>query len=232
MFLWLQRTLLVVWLFRAIPCTAQDASGNAPPAEPVPIEKQRVLGVLPNNRTTDASVPFAPISAKRKMTIAYRDSFDYPVYPTAAVFALIYQAENQNPSFGQGVSGYAKRFASAYGDQLIGNMMTEGIVPALTREDPRYFRLGGGPAGHRLVYALTRIFVTRTDSNHRTFNVAEFGGNAIAVAISNAWYPDTRTAKENAEKLCIQVGTDALSNVLKEFGPDIMRRLKRKHTNH
>jgi hypothetical protein len=42
------------------------------------------------------------------------------------------------------MQGYAKRFATAYGDQMIGNMMTEGIVPALFHQDPRYFRLGEG----------------------------------------------------------------------------------------
>ena len=78
------------------------------------------------------------------MTIAGKDSFDWPVYPTAAAFATLYQLENQNPSFGQGMSGYAKRFAAAYGDQMIGNMMTEGIVPSLLHQDPRYFRLGEG----------------------------------------------------------------------------------------
>ncbi len=163
------------------------------------------------------------------MNIAFRDSFDLPVYPIAAAFAALYQIENQNPSFGQGMAGYGKRFAAAYGDQMIGNMMTEGIVPSLTREDPRYFRRGEGSTWSRTRYALTRIFVTRTDSNHNTFNFAEFGGNAFAVAVSNAWYPDTRTAADNGEKLAIQLATDAFSNVLKEFWPDVKRKLQRHH---
>src|ERR1017187_6067584 len=115
----------------------------------LPVEDKRIFGVLPNNRTTEASIPFARISAKRKLTIAYKDSFDWPVYPTAGLFAALYQMENQNPSFGQGMAGYAKRFGSAYGDQMIGNMMTEGFIPALTHEDPRFFRLGQGTKKHR-----------------------------------------------------------------------------------
>jgi hypothetical protein len=51
------------------------------------------------------------------------------------------------------------------------------------------------------------------------------------VAVSNAWYPDTRTASDNAQKLAIQCATDAFSNVLKEFWPDVKRRLRRKHEN-
>jgi hypothetical protein len=193
-----------------------------------PTEDKRIFGVLPNNRTTEASNPFAPITARRKMTIAFKDSFDLPVYPTAAAFAALYQLEDQNPSFGQGMRGYSKRFASAYGDQMIGNMMTEGIVPSLLHEDPRYFRMGEGSKWHRTGYALSQIAITRTDSGHHTFNVAEFGGNAIAVGLSNAWYPDTRTVSDNVQKLAIQLATDAFSNVLKEFWPDVKRRLHKK----
>jgi hypothetical protein len=126
------------------------------------------------------------------------------------------------------MSGYGKRYASAYGDQMIGNMMTEGIVPSLTHEDPRYFRVGDGTKKSRLVAALSQIFITRTDSGGRTFNISEWGGNAISVAVSNAWYPDTRSASDNLQKLLVQCATDAFSNVLKEFWPDVKRHFERK----
>ena len=203
------------------------ASSSAPNSN-TPLQDKRVFGVLPNNRTTEGSLPFAPITAKRKMTIAFKDSFDWPVYITSGLFASLYQLENQNPSFGQGMSGYAKRYASSYGDQMIGNMMTEGIVPSLLHQDPRYFRIGEGTKKSRLAGALKQIFVVRTDSGGRTFNFPEWGGNAAAVAVSNAWYPDTRTASDNAQKLLIQCATDAFSNVLKEFWPDVKRHFERK----
>jgi hypothetical protein len=207
------------------------AAGQAatPQAGTEPIDK-RIFGVLPNYRTADGSVPFAPITTKRKFYIASKDSFDYPVYLTSALFAGLYQLENQNPSFGQGVKGYAKRFASSYGDQAIGNLMTEAIFPSLLHEDPRYFRLGasGGTAWHRMGYAITRVFVIRTDKGKWDFNYSEWLGNATTVAISNLYYPDTRTASENVQKLGIQVGTDAFSQVMKEFWPDIKRKLIKK----
>jgi hypothetical protein len=215
----------------ADPASAQDAaSPSKPAADPLATpEDKRIFGVLPNNRTIDGAIPFAPISAKRKITIAYRDSFDWPVYPTAAAFASLYQLENQNPSFGQGVAGYAKRLAASYGDQMIGNMMTEGFIPALGHQDPRYFRLGEGTKWHRTGYALSRIFVARMDSGKNTFNFSEWGGNSIAVAISNAYYPDTRNVSDNVSKLMIQCATDAFSNVLKEFWPDVKRYFQRRH---
>jgi hypothetical protein len=204
-------------------------SPPADSAQPAPVvEDKRAYGVLPNNRTAESSLPFHALTARQKITIAAKDSFDGAVYPTAAIFSVVYQAENQNPSFGQGMKGYAQRVGAAFGDQMIGNMMTEGFAPALLHEDPRYFRLGKGSGGRRAWYAVTRIFVTPTDKNHMTFNFAEWGGNAVAVALSNAYYKDGRSADDNLVKLLIQCGTDALSNVLKEFWPDVKRRLSKK----
>jgi hypothetical protein len=231
--MWLSSRIVTLLVLGIGVVRAQDSPAKPPPAptpgSPVlPHEDKRIFGVIPNYRTTEGSVPFEPITGKQKMTIAVKDSFDWPVFPTAAAFALLYQIENQNPSFGQGMRGYAQRFGTAYGDQMIGNMMTEGLIPWVLHEDPRYFRVGEGTTIHRTLIALKQIVVTRTDSGHKTFNFSEWGGNAAAVAISNAYYPDTRTASDNAERLFIACGTDAFSNVLKEFWPDVKRRLFKK----
>ena len=225
----LSSVIITMLLAASALAQAPPDPGASQPAPPVQApEDKRIFGVLPNNRTTEASIPFHSITAKQKMTIAYKDSFDWPVYPTAAAFAALYQLEDQNHSFGQGMAGYAKRFAGAYGDQMLGNMMTEGIVPSLLHQDPRYFRLGHGSTWSRTWYSLTRIVITRNDSGRNSFNFPEWGGNAIAVGISNAYYPDTRTASDNVQKLLIACATDAFSNVLKEFWPDVKRRLSRK----
>ena len=55
--------------------------------------------------------------------------------------------------------------------------------------------------------------------------VSEIFGNAAAVAISNAYYPDGRTAGDNVSRLGVQIGLDAAGNILKEFWPDLHRKL-------
>jgi hypothetical protein len=223
--------LAAVFAAGVLCASAQNSPDGAAPGTVVPVqpkEDKRAFGIVPNNRTAEASIPYQPISGKQKMRIAIMDSFDWPVFPTAAAFAGLYQIENQNPSFGQGLKGYAQRFATAYGDQMIGNMMTEGLVPWVTHQDPRYFRLGKGSFLGRTGYALKQIVVCRTDSGHHTFNLSEWGGNALAVAVSNAYYPDTRTAGDNVDRLLIACGTDAFSNILKEFWPDVKKKLQKK----
>ena len=197
----------------------------APQPEVQPPGGNRVLGVLPNYRTADKSQESTTISAGHKLLIASKDSFDYPLAGIAAIYAGFGQLSNQNPSFGQGMAGYARRLGTGYADQAIGNMFTEGIYPALLHEDPRYFRRGEGSTGYRIRYAVTRIFVTKTDAGKYRFNYSEWLGNASGVAISNLYYPDGRTWNQNAVKLLEQCGTDAFSQVLKEFWPDLRRKL-------
>lgn len=203
---------------------------QATPTAPDQVIDKRIFGVLPNYRTASGTAPYQPITAKRKFWIATHDSFDKPVYLTAGAFAALYQLENQNPSYGQGMEGYAKRYGAALADQAIGNVMTEGAIPALIHQDPRYFRMGPGTSTwHRTLYALNAVNRARFDSGKWGFNYSEWVGNSIATGLSNAYYPDdTRNARDNPQKLLVQVATDSFSNVLKEFWPDI----KQKYFHH
>jgi hypothetical protein len=77
-------------------------------------------------------------------------------------------------------------------------------------------------------YAVSRVLINRTDKGNWDFNYSEWLGNASVVAISNLYYPDTRNVSDNVNKLGIQVATDAFSNILKEFWPDLKRRIVRR----
>jgi hypothetical protein len=197
-----------------------QADQQAPP-------DKRVLGVLPNYRTVNETGTYEPITVKQKLIIACKDSFDYPLVLLGGAFAGISQLANSDPSYGQGVEGYAKRLAANYADQALGNMMTEGFFPAMLHEDPRYRRIGPsrGTKKYRTWYAFSRVFVTRTDAGGTRFNYSEWLGNATGVAISNTYHPDQRDALDNTTKLLEQVATDGISQILKEFWPDIKHKL-------
>ena len=82
--------------------------------------------------------------------------------------------------YGTGLEGFANRYVRSSADQIIGNMLTEGFLPVLLRQDPRYFRPGTGTFWSRLRSALTQTTIARNDSGRRVFNTSEFLGNAIA----------------------------------------------------
>lgn len=207
----------------AFPSETQPETAPAP-QEAVPVDK-RIFGVLPNYRTANESTIYEPLSVKRKFYIGFKDSTDYPVYLLSGVFAGLYQLGDSHPSFGQGMTGYGKRYGTSLADLTIGNMMTESILPSLLHEDPRYFRRGTGSIASRLGYAATRIFVTHTDSGSSRFNYSEVLGNALAAGAGNLYYRDERHLSDNFGRLYTSLGTDAISQVLKEFWPDIKQKM-------
>ena len=197
-----------------------------------PHEDKRILWIFTNHRTTDLSAGAPKLTPKGKLAVGWGDATDPAIFFQTGFLAGIDQLTNSNPSFGQGMEGYAKRFGTTYGNFAIQNMMTEGIFPVLLRQDPRYFRRGEGSGRSRLGYAVSRLFITRNDSGRNQFNYSEVLGGATALAISNAYLPDGRTAGNNLRRYAVQLGFDAASNVLKEFWPDLKRKLPRSIVQH
>ena len=196
------------------------------PVTPAPPEQlpRRIFGIIPNYRSHPSLKDSKPLSAEQKFKLAARDTFDPGTFLLAGAAAGIAQASNSTRSYGQGMAGYGRYYGSTYGDFMIGNFMTGGVYPSLLHQDPRYFRRGSGSRWSRLGYAMGQIFITHGDNRRTQFNISEIGGNATAVAISNAYNPDNRTASDAVAKLGIQLGVDMAGNILKEFAPDMSRK--------
>lgn len=207
------------------PGTINSPSGSNPP-EP---EMKRIFGIIPNYRTFPSLAHYKPLTTGEKFKIATQDSFDRGTFLLAAAFGGEGQLTRSNPSFGDGVSAYASYLATSYADFVIGDYLTEAIYPTLLHQDPRYFRRGTGSGMSRLGYAVGQIFWTHKDSGGMQFNYSEIIGNSTAVAISTAYYPEGRDVSSAVSKLSAQIGVDMASNILKEFSPDIYRKLTHKH---
>jgi len=205
--------------------TKSDSSSSGADAQP----DKRILWVIPNFRTSETLEEYKPLSPKEKFKIAGLDAWDRGTMALAAAFAGESQISNSEPAFGQGVAGYARRFGTAYADFVIGDYLTEAVYPTVLHQDPRYFRKGTGSGISRLGYAVGQIFWTHKDSGGTQFNYSEVVGNSTAVAISMAYYPDGRTAADAASSLGTQLAVDTASNIVKEFWPDLERKLSKKH---
>ncbi len=214
----------------------QPATSGSQPStdsEPAPVDSvqpknDRIFGVLPNYRTVEnPNIRMAPLSAKGKFKLALEDSFDPYAYVIAGAFAGYGQTKDDPKSWGEESWGpFTKRYAASFADQTDENIMTEAVVPWMLKEDPRYFRLGTGGFVKRTGYAVSRIWVTRTDTGHTTFNFSEIMGAGTSVGISNFYYPkENRTLSNNLSQWGIMVGEDTFFNLLKEYWPDIRQRM-------
>lgn len=192
--------------------------------------KDRLFFTLPNFLTLENANQVPPLSAGEKFKVVARSSFDYVQYPWYGFLAGISQAENSEPGYGQGAQGYGKRFGAATADGTIENFMTSAVLPSLLRQDPRFFQSGHGGFRRRTWYAFTRILVTRGDNGNSQFNYSEVFGSALSAGISTySYHPHADKTVSNTTKVWgTQVGYDALTYVVKEFWPDIRRKLRKK----
>src|SRR5262249_15431557 len=186
----------------------------------------RILEVLPNYGTVEGAHVTPPLGTGQKFRLATAGVFDWAAYPFNGLLAAIGQAKDEPKEWGQGWDAYAKRYGASFADNSIGTYMTTAIYPSLLHEDPRYYQMGHGTFSHRFFYALGRLFVTRTDSGKERFNYSESVGNATAAALSNLYHAhEDRTASRNASTFGFLILYDGLSNELKEFWPDIRRKV-------
>jgi hypothetical protein len=206
-----------------------DKSKNPEKNKPEGVSKDRLFYALPNFLTIENAGQVPPLSTKEKFKVVTKGSFDYVQVPWYAFLAGISQAENSEAGYGQGAAGYGKRFGAYFADGTIENFMTGAILPSVLKQDPRYFQSGKGSFTHRTGYAMSRIFVTRTDSGHQQFNYSEIFGSAISAGISTySYHPHAdKTLSNTLSVWGTQVGYDTITVVVKEFWPDIRRKLKK-----
>lgn len=207
---------------------SSSASRTQAPAQESTQGKQskRILWVIPNYRAVSADTRLPALSFGGKFKLATEDSFDYSSLLVAGFMAGTSMAKNETPEFHQGGAGYARYFWHSFADQAVGNYFTEFIVPSATHEDPRYYTLGHGTIFKRTYYAMSRLFVTRSDSGGQTFNFSEIVGNGAGAGVSNLYYPSPeRTWTKTGQKWATQVGLDGIFNVMKEFWPDVSQHI-------
>ena len=217
------------------PAQAQPADSSEPkpaqsPATAKATSNDRLFFALPNFLTLENSANVPPLTAGQKFKVVARSSFDPVQFVWYGFLSGISQAENSEPGFGQGAEGYGKRYGAAFADGTIENFMTSAVLSSLFRQDPRFFQSGQGGFVHRSEYAVSRIFITRTDSGHQRFNFAEVLGSAMAASISTySYHPkDDRTIANTASVWGSEIGYDTITIVVKEFWPDIRRKLHKK----
>jgi hypothetical protein len=211
----------------------KPSSPNATPSQTKPTDQnnpdtdygkqpKRILGIIPNYRAVSANTYLPPMTLKTKFWLATQETFDYSNFLLVGGIAGIALAQNSQPSFGHGASGYGQYYWHNFVDGAIENYMTEAIIPTLTKEDPRYYTMGKGPFLKRTGYAISRLIITRTDSGGRTVNISEIVGAGAAAGIGNAYYPAEHNPwVKTYQRWGTQVGLDGVFNLLKEFWPDI-----------
>jgi len=216
----------------AAPC---QTDSNQPPAKSeVPVSKQqpkRILGVMPNYRAVSAGAIPPPPTPKEAFKIATENSFDYSSFIFVGITSAMAEwASDSHPQLGEGLPGFGRYYWRGFVDKTDGNYLVIFALPTVFHEDERYYAMGEGGVLKRGVYAATRILITPNYHGHNTINAAEIFGRGVSQEISQFYYPrQDRTLGALAVKFGYAVGRDALTNVFREFWPDIATHVLHRH---
>ena len=192
--------------------------------------KDRIFWILPNFLSIEDIDTLPSLTPGQKFKAVGRGLIDPFEFALIGVVAGLGQASNSIPEYGQGAVGYGKRYATAYADNAVENFMASAVLPSLLHQDPRYYELGHGGFLRRTGHAISRLFVTRTDSGGSEFNYSEVVGAGIAAGISTySYHPNgDRGVGTVINVWGSQMGWDCATYMLKEFWPDLRRRHERK----
>jgi len=218
-----------------VPETPQPQTSQEPPkktAQEILDEekKQKMLGIVPIPGMTNYHyAPALTPGQKLELSVlSYKTVFPY----LAAGFqAGLSQASNSFEGYGQGGSGYGKRFGSALLDGVDSSFFSNFFYPVLFKQDPRYFRLGEGTIKRRIWYCIEQEFVTKKDSDRSpTFSYSNVLGGLTAGSISNAYYPqEERGFGLTMSRTAISFGWGMVGNFVLEFWPDMSKGLLHKN---
>jgi hypothetical protein len=196
-------------------------------------EHQRIAGIVPSFNVSYRSDAVS-LTAAQKFQLDLRAAVDPYTFAIAGITAGLGEAEDSDTGFGWGPSGYFERWAAAYGDNVIGNLIGNAVLPSILHQDPRYFRLGHGSVTHRLLYSAATSFICKHDNTGKWEpNYSNVLGNMIAGEISTTYYPNSKGDGLQAVETGLTVTFEGTFGAeLQEFWPDISRRLFHKDPTH
>src|SRR5262249_12921119 len=129
----------------------------------------------------------------------FKHSFLSPgTYGTALLSGLFNELRDNDDNKKDTVENYfadsMTRAARAFAFSATSGFFEKAVLPTIFKQDPRYHRSAYRSAGKKLMYAVTRVFVTQGDrcACHQ-INASFLIGAAGATAVSNLWERHERT---------------------------------------
>lgn len=167
---------------------------------------------------------FSPLTPRAKFDEWLDGTYDprgFALYAFESA-TLEYSSTDGFCGYGKGWGGYGECYGSTELDANISSFSGDYLFPVIMHQDPRYFRLGRGSFGKRLSYAISRVFITHSDSGHWVFFSSALSGTVVGAAASNLYYPkQDRGFSNSVSRAGLDLGNSALFNVAAEFWPDI-----------
>ncbi len=210
------RIAVMLSLLALIPslANAQDSIKSALPDSPMATRSQAQSSTTAST-TSNANSYVFPTGAERFHNYLW-NSFGPLGIAQDLIAAGIGQANNTIPDWGQGMTGFGKRFGTAFGVNVIQNSAQE-VVAAALHQDTIYYKCECKGFGPRLGHALLSGITARASDGHRVFAPEFIAAPYVGTLASLAWLPDRYGPKDSLRLGTWALGGNIATNIAREF---------------
>jgi hypothetical protein len=210
------------------PPNAPEPQSTSQPPEPVKVGAdfvqllERKSAVFP-----DLALDTATLSTGQKFQLAANNSVSLGTIAAAALSSGWNQAFNVPSGYGQGMSGYGKRFGSAMARSASNQVFGTFLLASALHQDPRFFVKDNLRFGGAVKYSISRVFLTRGDDGDREVDwsglVAPLGAEALATTY---FPPGDNAAADVFRRYGYDLAWKAAGNLAKQYWPKVNKKLR------
>lgn len=209
------------------PCTLRHAMLSIPSHSQtvVPIRVPCSELINPYQRFLETSVVI-PLTVKQKGYLAIHNLTDPANLLTIVALSGFTIAADSDTAYGPGLKGFGKNTGVSLLQDATGEFFGAFLIPSITHQDPRYFRMPKASIPRRIGYAISRTFVANHDDGSLMPNYANIFGYPISAELSNLYVPGIHADPASTmQRIATGLATDPANNLITEFLPDVARHI-------
>jgi len=198
--------------------SSEDATASGQPALGSTVD-----AAAPADESPSAAV-YVPLTGGERWNLYAKRAFWSPgVFFRAAAPALGAHLGDHPPEWGQGMAGYGRRLGDRYA-RVVAKETYEAAGAAALRHEVRYIPSAGQKTLGRIGHALASTILTYDRFGRRTPHIARIGASLGAEFTRDLWLPaGYRSRAGTVRGVGISLGFNSLTNLLREFTPELKR---------
>jgi hypothetical protein len=167
-----------------------------------------------------------PLTWQQKGYSALHNLTDPANFGTILGISAITVATDSHSAYGPGMAGFGRSVGVSFSQDAIGQFFGVFAIPVLVHQDPRYFRIPHAPLKKRILYSVSRTFVSRSDDGRTIPNYATLFTYPIGAELGNLYVPGIHTdGPSTVTRILTSYALDPANNLLTEFLPDVASRV-------
>jgi hypothetical protein len=175
----------------------------------------------------DMATNKGPLDSWGKLKLAANNSISFGTIGSSLIGAGFGQAIDSPSGYGQGTSGYGKRFGSSLARSASENFFGTFLLASVLHQDPRFYVKQNLGFKQAVKYSAVRMLYTRSDSGGRVINYSGLLGPLAGEALANAYWPEQdRSVGSTFTRYAGDLAWKFGGNLFRQYWPQINRKLK------